>query len=395
MSPSFTARVRKALAGGGHPQGDRLRVTYCTTNFFEFPAVPLANVIDAQCALSVIFTYFHNDPNDVPDTSTTTHFTVAEPVRVFYRKGRFRSARHILYDVALVRAILRTRPDVVVLEGIDSPYAVLGMVLLRALGVPTILAAHDVIPHSGDRSGIGQIVRWLRITCASHVVVYSRHQQRALKSIYGRDGSLVHLPGASISAAGLSEGNLPREASTLLFFGSIRPNKGLDLLIRAAEIAHRTIPGLRVIVAGHCPDFGPYAQLITVPELFELHVHRIPEADVSALFARAQLLVLPYRDATQSGPAALALSYGCPVLAADVGGLGEYVEDGVTGMLFRAGDVDELARCICALLSDAPRLAAMRSATQERAGKFSPVSCAGELMHAVRIATGSLSAEVP
>jgi glycosyltransferase involved in cell wall biosynthesis len=92
----------------------------------------------------------------------------------------------------------------------------------------------------------------------------------------------------------------------------------------------------------------------------------IPLEQVAKLFQRSTISVLPYIEASQSGVANLSYGMGTPVIASDIGGLGELVQSGTDGLLVPPGDVSALADAIIRLLSDVPLQEKMRSAAAER-----------------------------
>lgn len=113
----------------------------------------------------------------------------------------------------------------------------------------------------------------------------------------------------------------------LLFFGTIRRNKGLDLLLNAAE----QLPGYSITIAGETGDY-PYLDGVVMPQVNRLRQRGIavdvqlrftPEQEVAPLLARHSVIVLPYtpKFAAQSGVAFLALAHEMPVVASEVGGL--------------------------------------------------------------------------
>ena len=127
---------------------------------------------------------------------------------------------------------------------------------------------------------------------------------------------------------------LPSEARVLLFFGLIRDYKGLDLLIEAfGKLDER----YHLVVAGEpYGDFGGYQQQIEAsPQRGHIHLHArfIADAEVPKFFGAADVVVLPYKSATQSGITAIAYHFGVPVIATDVGGLKEALNNGRTGIL--------------------------------------------------------------
>ena len=128
---------------------------------------------------------------------------------------------------------------------------------------------------------------------------------------------------------------LDDENRYLLFFGFIRAYKGLDILIKAfADKRLRKIK-LKLIIAGEFyEDDTPYRQLIKLYNLENdviIHDHFIRDSEVSLYFGAADLVVQPYKSATQSGVTQIAFHYEKPMLVTDVGGLREIVNDRVCG----------------------------------------------------------------
>lgn len=148
-----------------------------------------------------------------------------------------------------------------------------------------------------------------------------------------------HLPSIGLS----SEGALGRR---LLFFGIVRPYKGLDLLLRALA----QVPEVRLTVAGEFWG-GTETTMALIHELgladrVELRPGYVPAGDVPKLFAEADALVLPYRSATASQNVWLGHEHGVPVIATRVGALADNVTDDVDGLLVEPGSADALAAAL-------------------------------------------------
>jgi glycosyltransferase involved in cell wall biosynthesis len=135
---------------------------------------------------------------------------------------------------------------------------------------------------------------------------------------------------------------------TLLFFGLIRDYKGLDLLLRAMADERVQALQVKLIIAGEF--YGKrekYDQWLNDPKLkkrIHLADHFIPDEDVHTYFSAADLCVLPYRTATQSGVTATAFHFGVPALVTDVGGLKDAV--GNKGMVIPKDDPGKMAYAI-------------------------------------------------
>lgn len=121
----------------------------------------------------------------------------------------------------------------------------------------------------------------------------------------------------------------------ILFFGFIREYKGLDLLLKAMGDERLRQQNIKLIVAGEFYDApGPYHELIkkyTLEESIILRSDFIPNNEVRHYFCAADLVVQPYKHATQSGVTQVAYHFNRPMVVTNVGGLAELVPDGEVG----------------------------------------------------------------
>jgi glycosyltransferase involved in cell wall biosynthesis len=163
------------------------------------------------------------------------------------------------------------------------------------------------------------------------------------------DGGAARLP-VPLGSAGLPDGGAPPIApwaGRLLFFGIVRPYKGLDVLLRALAGGP---PNLTLTVAGEF--WGGTAETenlvaeLGIADRVRLRPGYVPASEIPALFAAADALVLPYREATASQNALLAFAHGVPVITTTAGALADLVRDGVDGLTCAPGDVADLARVL-------------------------------------------------
>jgi glycosyltransferase involved in cell wall biosynthesis len=144
-------------------------------------------------------------------------------------------------------------------------------------------------------------------------------------------------------------GALPREAALeLLFFGLVRPYKGLDLALDAAAKSGRA--DLRLTIAGEfwqgLDETRERISRLGLSDQVELIPRYVSDAETAELFDRADAVVLPYRSVTGSGVIPTAYRYGRAVIATDLPGLAAVVRHDETGWLTPLGDVDALATTI-------------------------------------------------
>lgn len=129
--------------------------------------------------------------------------------------------------------------------------------------------------------------------------------------------------------------NLNINQSYLLFFGFIRDYKGLDLLLDAMQDERIQNLDVKLIVAGEFygneEKYRKQIKYLDIANKLELRTHFISNEDVKYYFSAADLLVQPYRSATQSGISQLGYHFEVPMVVTKVGGLPEIVEDGKAG----------------------------------------------------------------
>ncbi|MBQ2912981.1 MAG: glycosyltransferase [Bacteroidales bacterium] len=144
-------------------------------------------------------------------------------------------------------------------------------------------------------------------------------------------------------AVGIKNGN----TKNILFFGLIREYKGLDLLIEAFGKLDKSY---RLIVAGEpYGSFEKYQKLIDASpnkENIILNTNYIEDSQVSKYFSSADVCVLPYRSATQSGISSISYHFEVPMITTDVGGLRETIGERGTGVIMENGEPATIARAI-------------------------------------------------
>ena len=148
--------------------------------------------------------------------------------------------------------------------------------------------------------------------------------------------------------------NIEEGTKTVLFFGRIGPYKGLELLVSAFQRIAKTNPQYRLLIVGK-PKKGAEEYLNAIQKTIceDIPAGRviqkidfIPDEDTELYFKAADVLVLPYTRAFQSGVLFLGYSFGLPVIASDVACFGDDIVEGRTGFLFQPGDAAGLATTI-------------------------------------------------
>ena len=243
------------------------------------------------------------------------------------------------------RKLRAERPDLVIFRfWLPFMGPALGTVarLVRGNGHTRVVAITDnVIPHE-KRPGDGPLTRYFLSACDGFVTM-SRSVLSDLQRLgFGRKPALyrphplydnfgpIKSKSEALAALGLSDAT-----GYLLFFGFIRAYKGLDIMLEAFADKRLVAMPIKLIIAGEFyEDAAPYEALIQRYNLGERIIRAtdfIPNEKVVDYFCAADLIMQPYKNATQSGVSQIAYHFERPMLVTDVGGLAELIPDGVVG----------------------------------------------------------------
>lgn len=203
-----------------------------------------------------------------------------------------------------------------------------------------ICIADNIIPHEskpGDKQFtqyfVKQVDGFLAMSQSvlNDIGIFDQKKPRVFNPhpIYDHYGELMERDAA------LNHLGLDTNYEYLLFFGLIRGYKGLDLLLDAISDARIRNKKIKLIVAGeYYADKAPYMEQIEKHGIKDMIIEvdqYIPDAEVKYYFNACDLLVQPYKTATQSGVTQIAYHFNKPMVVTDVGGLGEMIPNGKSG----------------------------------------------------------------
>jgi glycosyltransferase involved in cell wall biosynthesis len=163
-----------------------------------------------------------------------------------------------------------------------------------------------------------------------------------------------------------------------LLFGKIKPYKGVRLFIDASRVVRKKLGDKFMIMIAGRGNVSYLNTLLRNDDLEFIRVQNgyIPEIELPNLVSRAKFLVLPYTDASQSGVVSLAYTFSKPVIVSNVGSIAEYVEHGVTGLIFESGDTRQLAEYIADLVENNEKCVEMgKNAYQKVSNEMSLEKC--------------------
>ncbi|WP_428393947.1 glycosyltransferase family 4 protein [Lichenicoccus sp.] len=227
----------------------------------------------------------------------------------------------------LLRRLRALAPDVAICA-MPGPLDLMMVWALRRLGVKIVVTVHDADLHPGDGFPLQMALQRRLIRRADALVALTGHvavrlrQQPAARNKPLLTASLPPLVFGAPPPPPLAHGGPMR----LLCFGRLLPYKGLDLLEAALRGMDGTLPDFEMRIAGEGPPSATLRALASLPHV-RVENRWVPENAVGPLIAWADAVVLPYREASQSGVAAVAIAAGRWVVATRVGGLTEQFRD--------------------------------------------------------------------
>ncbi len=256
--------------------------------------------------------------------------------------------------IKAARAINKYSPDILIIPYWMSFMAPAYGTICRLLKKKTkvVSLVHNAIPH--ERTLIDKPLARYFFSASDAFIVMSEPVEKDLLSL--RKDAKVQLQPHPIydhyaeridRSQACENLGIRKDKKNLLFFGLIRDYKGLDVLIESMNLLDDSY---QLIIAGESyGSFDRYNKLINESSrkdnivVFEQY---IPDEMVSILFSVADVLVLPYRSATQSGVVALAYQLELPMIATNVGALGSAVQEALTGLVIPSATVEYLSQGI-------------------------------------------------
>jgi len=239
--------------------------------------------------------------------------------------------------------IRKVKPDVI--HYVEDPLLVHSLLLLL-FRKRLCFTIHDGRPHTEQQNQLSTFVRRIICKYARKFILLSKNEVEAFS-----DGYHINPSHLFISHLGYYEmlrlcGNpKTQKRNYVLFFGRVSPYKGIEYLLRAMDLLHEKYPDLNAIIAGNGNYYFDIKRYKSV-EYVEFKNRYIGNDELADLIRGAMCVVCPYIEATQSGVVASSFALNTPVIATEVGGIPEMIEDGKTGLIIPAKNPLALVRAI-------------------------------------------------
>ena len=253
--------------------------------------------------------------------------------------------------------VRRFRPHVLVFKWwtpfFGPCYATISFLARKFAGARVLFICDNVVPH--ERSVVDSLLTRVAFSQVDYFVTLSHSVMETLKRIRAT-ANAVEIAHPSYVYFTFSRVE-PREAKkrlgldgrAVLFFGYVRPYKGVHNLLDAFAKVSARLDATLVVVGEFYEPSRPYVEHIErlgLGEKVRLVDRYVSDEEVGLYFSAADVAVLPYASATQSGVVQVAFAFDTPVISTAVGGIPEVVKDGVNGLLVPPNDPDALAAAI-------------------------------------------------
>ena len=253
--------------------------------------------------------------------------------------------------------IRKQKPDAVILQWWHPYFAPCYYILAKCLRkIPIIVTCHNVFPH--ERFPMDRFLTKLVLRQADGYIVQSHLDEADLLKVNPKANYVV-TPHPTYNAFKMKDMSreearsilqMDGDSPMLLFFGFVREYKGLHYLLDALADVKGQIPDVQLWIVG---DFGDDKD-IYLKQIEENHLEGcinivegyIPDQEVEKYFAAADLVVLPYVSATQSGIVQIAYGFEKPVVVTNVGGLPDVVWDKETGYVVPSRSPEAITKAI-------------------------------------------------
>lgn len=346
-------------------------VTLITGKDYELAHLPHNFRVNNMLDLWSLF-----DPQVIQNLEATAWQRRWHKLRWTVRRGQ-RAIRLIMAWVNLTNYLSKLDPDIVQFSKINFPFEAIFLAQMRRNGLTLTQICHEfelreqegpfssliLSAYADIYKNFSAMFFHANENCQKFLSLFPFVQRERTHIIpHGNSGWLLdHFPQQfDLNILREHYGILPGQP-VILFFGLLSPSKGIEDLVEAFALVRRSCDA-KLLIAGYPTkhiDMDKLKEQIASLHLTEfviLDPRYVPLEEVSALMGLATVVVYPYRSSTQSGALQVAYTFGRPVIATEVGGLPEAVEQGRSGFLVPANSPADLAESILKLVTN-PELA--------------------------------------
>jgi glycosyltransferase involved in cell wall biosynthesis len=288
-----------------------------------------------------------------------------EKTFIINRKTNKPAVSNIKLQFELVKFFHEISPDLIHFNTEFNHHYLLTLLKTK---YPFVCTIHDPILHSDENIFKETLKRTIFFKFIKNFIILNEYQKERFIKQYRLQKKNVFISSLSIYEY-LNESShfqinaiAKNTKMNILFFGRVNKYKGINYLLDAFRILVKKYPECNLVIAGK----GNINLRIDLSEKVTFINRFIPNDELCRLIVESQFVVCPYTDATQSGVIMTAFAFAKPVIATNVGGLNEFVEDGTTGLLIEPRDANILEKAIEKMVSNPELIINMRKKIQDK-----------------------------
>lgn len=294
------------------------------------------------------------------------------PFNGVYDKKKSSAVRLLLFLLGLTKTVnisRKIKPDLVIGHFFTFSFVeLLQAIAFSAIPGKKLIVVHDA-QSLGSRSLISLrsvVLAWFRL-CNYSIGTHSEYSQSLIQR-YWRSSKVVKLPHSDVDEIFSLEAerysldvrkemlHLKPSRRYFLYFGQIKKNKGVELLVRAFDLFADVNKDFELLIVGRVwqnDEFNLVELLATCRNKNRIQIREqyISDAEVPFYFMAADVVVLPYEEVYSSGVLLRALGYGCAIIHSDLPAFTEFVPENVT-VTFESGSEQSLASALTKVASD-------------------------------------------
>ena len=275
--------------------------------------------------------------------------------------------------IEILYATISKNVDIVHLQSVNL-VEIIAVIGFRLINRKVVFTIHNVMPRHQKLYFYHKFLYRVMYSFCHEVIIHSEKGKEEIIELYKvrhkKISVIPHgdykffIPENQLSKAeAKSILGFAEEDKTILFFGAIRENKGLKNILLAMPYIKEQIPDVRLMIVGEpLENYNSYKDIIDEKqirnEVFE-KLDYVPNEEVALYFFAGDIVVLPYHEITQSGILQIAYAFAKPVVATDLGGFREAIENGQNGYLVPLNDIQSLAERCVEILTDKEKLKRM------------------------------------